>query len=1083
MFVCWYPCLLRSMQAGKHQLCAKADAEAVVREQRDSHVAISRTKLDTSITHPSYHIVLSAHDSMSMQWMIIVQLSRIQALRKAPPADVDAPMGGTTLLVSVKLAADVPASSLRWQRLAAEFEQTSALAEVIEAHDNYGPAKQVAQLAAFGRSARFAALRESALLMLDADTLPVRPLPRTLIHAAVRQGKAAAYYEDFLFLYTAHKDFWPVVGRALRSLQPKAAWLVNSESAFNHRCNIRQWLAERNVTLPPVGPPALLVPRSLFPSLIPRWLQAVDVLGSDPAAVQLFGWHRQAWALPLAAVPPLGNGFLVPDDWVLEPQAVGATQPPYLDEARQSVPRKWQNAFTFVHLPYTLAFTSAGAPLPLGSDTTNAHWALGKHVYGSSAPDADLVPPPMSRHTNVARWWHRAIVEAARAHPNSWPGKTTRLHGPSALPYALRQPGSRSYSQCMQDRTLLPLWPNNFTGFFVEAGAHDGETGSNTLLFETLGWRGLLVEPEASSYQTMLSKHRRAHSFNGVLATEADQTFVHFAPAGQVGVVQATANARSQRVAAASLLELLQRIGHKGAVDLWTLDIEGVETKVLEATDFARIEIGVLIVESERASGLEAVLQRKGLVQIGRTHFLEMGVCASHRPLHWNPNAKPLRTLDLIFANPAYFRRRGWLMPSKLQDQQLCEGAWHDDAKRAGVGRCCNEGACLPIPPRPSTDGRASSAPTVKGGALVGLGCCRASAGAALLGWHQTPTAHAIAGKRAGINLSPAECSSRCRSRPECTHFELNFLGVLPVAGGRRASCWLFNSGGHTVAPTCDTSSGNILCYAKQSVTSSTATTLPAVAHTGSVFESIYKNNLWDAGAGGGSGRGSTVENAAGASRILFAVSMALNVTSIIDAPCGALVWQEKLLPQLAGNFRGFRYLGLDVSSTVITRNRQRLSRLHYASFELADLAEQPMPLGYELIFSRDALQHNTHANVWKILWRWAESDAKWVLVGSYPNNNPWCMQGACASKSATRPAFCNMCGNHDISTGGYFSIDLARPPFGLHPTRRYAEVADGEEKHLYLYARASLLAQLRLRKNGLSSDTSASAESISYTI
>ena len=88
---------------------------------------------------------------------------------------------------------------------------------------------------------------------------------------------------------------------------------------------------------------------------------------------------------------------------------------------------------------------------------------------------------------------------------------------------------------------------------------------------------------------------------------------------------------------------------------------------------------------------------------------------------------------------------------------------------------------------------------------------------------------------------------------------------------------------------------------------------------------------------------------------------MSLNVTSMIDAPCGAMEWQARLLPLLAANVRPrFRYLGLDVSQTVLSKNAnsralQKLSS--FARFARADLIESAVPSGYELILSRDALQ------------------------------------------------------------------------------------------------------------------------------
>ncbi|XP_071526332.1 uncharacterized protein [Panulirus ornatus] len=56
-------------------------------------------------------------------------------------------------------------------------------------------------------------------------------------------------------------------------------------------------------------------------------------------------------------------------------------------------------------------------------------------------------------------------------------------------------------------------------GFFVEAGAVDGEFLSNTLLLELRqGWTGLLVEPDGDMYRNLLQRHRKAWSSHSCLS-------------------------------------------------------------------------------------------------------------------------------------------------------------------------------------------------------------------------------------------------------------------------------------------------------------------------------------------------------------------------------------------------------------------------------------------------------------------------------------------------------------------------------------------------------------------------------------
>lgn len=50
-------------------------------------------------------------------------------------------------------------------------------------------------------------------------------------------------------------------------------------------------------------------------------------------------------------------------------------------------------------------------------------------------------------------------------------------------------------------------------GFFVDVGAFNGENSSNTLYMEkVLDWKGILIEPNPTSYELLKTKNRRAWS-------------------------------------------------------------------------------------------------------------------------------------------------------------------------------------------------------------------------------------------------------------------------------------------------------------------------------------------------------------------------------------------------------------------------------------------------------------------------------------------------------------------------------------------------------------------------------------------
>jgi len=62
----------------------------------------------------------------------------------------------------------------------------------------------------------------------------------------------------------------------------------------------------------------------------------------------------------------------------------------------------------------------------------------------------------------------------------------------------------------------------NYKGFFVECGALDGETRSNTLYLERYAhWSGLLIEADPTNFQLLRYKNRKCVVSNTCLSTKS----------------------------------------------------------------------------------------------------------------------------------------------------------------------------------------------------------------------------------------------------------------------------------------------------------------------------------------------------------------------------------------------------------------------------------------------------------------------------------------------------------------------------------------------------------------------------------
>ena len=104
--------------------------------------------------------------------------------------------------------------------------------------------------------------------------------------------------------------------------------------------------------------------------------------------------------------------------------------------------------------------------------------------------------------------------------------KKNYLQPPSSKPYQLIN--SNFYLNAMKSSSmgqindiLESLFRGTKNGFFVEAGALDGQFLSTTLQLEQqLNWTGLLIEPDPDSYKDLVSRNRKAWISNACLSTD-----------------------------------------------------------------------------------------------------------------------------------------------------------------------------------------------------------------------------------------------------------------------------------------------------------------------------------------------------------------------------------------------------------------------------------------------------------------------------------------------------------------------------------------------------------------------------------
>ena len=173
-------------------------------------------------------------------------------------------------------------------------------------------------------------------------------------------------------------------------------------------------------------------------------------------------------------------------------------------------------------------------------------------------------------------------------------------------------------------------------GYFVELGANDGVTQSNSLYFEKYrNWRGLLVEPAPQNYLKCRQNRSSRDSIYcaACVSFEYDKEFVRIAYSNLMStpvslesdIQDPLAHARlgdrflgngetvfEFGAVARTLNSLLLDAGAPRVIDFLSLDVEGAELEVLKGVDHQAFQFKYLLVECRDFPRLSSYLASHG---------------------------------------------------------------------------------------------------------------------------------------------------------------------------------------------------------------------------------------------------------------------------------------------------------------------------------------------------------------------------------------------------------------------------------------------------------------------------------------
>jgi FkbM family methyltransferase len=165
-----------------------------------------------------------------------------------------------------------------------------------------------------------------------------------------------------------------------------------------------------------------------------------------------------------------------------------------------------------------------------------------------------------------------------------------------------------SYSQLGEDILLDHFVQYKKDGFYVDIGAYDPVSISNTYKFYKRGWKGIQIEPNAK--RSPLFKRYRPGTITltiGIGLEEGIQTFYHFQEESLSTFSKESADLNqslgntlldTQQVQVLPLSAVFAQYLHGRKIDILSVDTEGYDMEVLKTNDWRQFRPAFVVVET-----------------------------------------------------------------------------------------------------------------------------------------------------------------------------------------------------------------------------------------------------------------------------------------------------------------------------------------------------------------------------------------------------------------------------------------------------------------------------------------------------
>ncbi len=190
------------------------------------------------------------------------------------------------------------------------------------------------------------------------------------------------------------------------------------------------------------------------------------------------------------------------------------------------------------------------------------------------------------------------------------------------------------------DKKILEYIDYN-DGYFVELGANDGITQSNTKHLELYkGWVGVLIEPSPSQFAKLRKSRSKRSSFFNCACVSFDfpkatielmySNLMSVALEGENDIADPVAHAKAGEsysdkeeiyvfsAPARTLQSILEEARSPSLIDLLSLDVEGGELEVLSGIDFEQNNFKYIVLETRSINEVRGFLELRNYAEIAK---------------------------------------------------------------------------------------------------------------------------------------------------------------------------------------------------------------------------------------------------------------------------------------------------------------------------------------------------------------------------------------------------------------------------------------------------------------------------------